>query len=227
MATGNQPETPVESFYNVASDFIEEGLVSIVVYEDVLADDQFSLSVYHPDTEREQEIRRAVGTGRTVRFDGRVFELRIEPESFEVATRERVTVYYDPPRANPNYGPNPPVSLEEGIQRIRAIIGDNEVVTDGGRDPNVQTERLLDADDDVTPDPTSYGLTDEYDCAATQLMMDFAEGLGYRTVGDWEFKYSEDSYAFVRRGDRLWMGLKGDVGHLEREINRSTTSEDR
>lgn len=226
MATENQPETPVESFYNLASGFIEEGLVSIVVYEDALADGQLSLSVYHPDSEREQEIRRAVSTGRTVRFDGRLFELCIEPESFEVATRKRVTVYYDPPRTNPNYGPNPPVSLEEGIQRIRTIIGDDEAVTDGGRDPNVQTERPLDADDDVAPDPTSYGLIDEYDCAATHLMMDFAEGLGYRTVGDWEFKYSEENYAFARQGNQLWMGLKGDVSHLEREINRSTTSED-
>lgn len=121
MDTNHHPNA--ESFYDLGTDLIKEGTVSITAFEDELVNGQLSLCVYHPNQKREQEIRQTVTDVEKVYLDGFLFDLQVEAEPFTVANRERITLYFKPPRARLARLAIPPISLDEGAQQILTITG--------------------------------------------------------------------------------------------------------
>jgi len=59
-------------------------------------------------------------------------------------------------------------------------------------------------------DPMRYDLSDRSDRDELHLMMNYADGLGYREVGSIEV-LSREKIAFVRHGDDMWSGMSGDI----------------
>lgn len=80
-------------------------------------------------------------------------------------------------------------------------------------DKNDTTTDELNTNHDAA-DPEAYDLDDVSDRGELHLMMDFADGIRYKEIGDWEVMHGQDHLSFVRLDDKVWRGLSGDVSHF-------------
>ncbi|EMA17041.1 hypothetical protein [Haloarcula amylolytica] len=120
MATENCPEPSPEPLYDLAGDLIESGVVTITAVEDILPTDQLMLSL-HPALDADDDAIRAIFEGvEQVCVGDRVFTLYCDIDPFGPSTRSRVTVFFDPPGGVVTHFV-PPISLEEGIDRLLSI----------------------------------------------------------------------------------------------------------
>lgn len=119
MATDNCSEPSPEPLYDLASDLIESGVVTITAVEDSLASGQLMLSL-HPAMDADKDaIRSVLEDVEQVRVGDRVFSLHCDLDPYGPSTFGRVTVFFDLPEVQTH--DLPPVSLTEGIERIRTV----------------------------------------------------------------------------------------------------------
>lgn len=115
MATKNCHDPSIESFYNLASDLIDKGVVAITADEDTLSSNQLILSL-HPEVAANEELRDMLEPVEKVRIEDETYSFHYDIDPYAPSSIGRVTVFQDAPEDTD--ADIPRVSLEEGIDRV-------------------------------------------------------------------------------------------------------------